>query len=231
MTEPAQIMVIAPHPDDAEMGVAGSVARWTSEGKDVVYVICTNGNKGTIDTSIDPEKLSEIREQEQLAAAEILGVRDVVFLRYPDQGLEDTAAFRKDIVREIRRFQPETVATTDPHRRYLSHRDHRITGIVTLDAVYPYARDLLAYPDLIEEGFQPHKVKKILLWGAEDLNYHSDITDTFETKIAAIFCHKSQFGERSSSEMEHRMKERYRILAEGQDFELAEAFHQVDVWR
>ncbi len=104
--KPAHIMVVTPHPDDAEFGVAGTVARWTREGKDVIYVVCTNGDKGSNDISMEPEGLARTREQEQLAAAKLLGVREVVFMRYPDQGLEDTPEFRKEIVRLIRMYQP-----------------------------------------------------------------------------------------------------------------------------
>jgi LmbE family N-acetylglucosaminyl deacetylase len=227
----ADILVISPHPDDAEFGVAGSVAKWTREGKIVVYVVCTNGDKGTSDRNMKPEKLAEIREEEQLAAANVLRVKDVVFLRYPDQSLEDTPEFRKDLVRLIRMYKPDTVVTTDPYRRYIWHRDHRITSQVTLDAIFPYARDHLAYPDLLEEGLEPHKVKEVLLWGAEETNYCVDITDTFDLKIAALQCHKSQVGDSFTSNMGERMKERYRMMAKDEDYELAEAFHRIEIWR
>jgi len=228
MPEPAQVMVVTPHPDDAEFGVAGTVARWTGEGKDVIYVVCTNGDKGTSDVNMKPDELARIREQEQLAAAKLLGVREVIFLRYPDQALEDTPEFRKKIVRLIRMYRPETVVTAAPYRRYIWHRDHRITSRVTLDAVFPYARDLLAYPDLLEEGLQPHKVKEVLLWGAEDPNYRSNITDTFDVKIAALRCHKSQISDNPSTGLEERMREQYKMMAEGEDYELAEAFHRIE---
>ncbi len=229
MTKQAHVLVIMPHADDAEFGISGTVARWTREGKDVVYVVCTNGDKGTSDTSMKPEKLAKIREEEESAAARVLGVREVVFLRYPDQGLEDTTEFRKEIVRLIRMYKPETVATTDPYRRYIWHRDHRIAGQVTLDAIFPYARDFLAYPDLIEQGFQPHKVKEVLLWGSEEPNYRSNITDTFDAKIASLRCHQSQIGNSLSPEFEERLRERHKTMAEGEDYELAEAFHRVEI--
>jgi LmbE family N-acetylglucosaminyl deacetylase len=229
MTEPSDIMVITPHPDDAEFGVAGTVRRWTSEGKDVIYVVCTNGDKGTVDPNIKPDQLALIREQEQLAAAELLGVREVVFLRHPDQTLEDTPEFRKELVRLIRMYKPETVVTADPYRRYIWHRDHRITGQVTLDAIFPYARDLLSFPDLLEEGLQPHKVKEVLLWAAQEPNYRIDITATFATKLAALRCHKSQIGDNPSAELEERLRNRHKMLAQGEDYELAEAFYRVEV--
>jgi LmbE family N-acetylglucosaminyl deacetylase len=230
-SKPAQVMVVTPHPDDAEFGVAGTVARWTREGKDVIYVVCTNGDKGSSDTSVKPEELASIREQEQLAAARLLGVRKVIFLRHPDQALEDTPEFRKELVRLIRTYQPETVVTATPHRGYIWHRDHRITGQVTLDAVFPYARDSLSYPDLLEEGFQPHKVKEVWLWAAEEPNHRSNVTDTFDIKMAALRCHKSQIGDNPSTEFEERMKQRYKMMAEGEDYELAEAFHRLELWR
>ena len=231
MPEPAQVMVVIPHPDDAEFGVAGTVVHWTREGKDVIYVVCTNGDKGTSDPNMKPEELAKIREQEQMAAGKLLGVREVIFLRHPDQGLEDTPEFRKELVRLIRMYRPDTVVTAAPYRGYIWHRDHRITSRVTLDAIFPYARDFLAYPDLLKEGLQPHKVKEVLLWGSEDPNYRSNITDTFDIKIAALCCHKSQIADNPSSKLKERMRERHKMLAQGEDYELAEAFHRVELQR
>jgi LmbE family N-acetylglucosaminyl deacetylase len=225
----ADSMVIAPHPDDAEFGIAGTVAQWTRAGKVVVYVVCTSGDKGTSDINIKPPELARLREQEQLASARVLGVSDVVFLRHPDQGVEDTPEFRKELVRVIRQYQPELVATVDPYRRYIWHRDHRITGQVALDAIFPYARDHLAYPDLLAEGLKPHKVKEVWHWGTEDPNHKIDITDTFDIKMAALACHKSQVGDNISPEMRERLRERARTMAEGETFELAEAFHRVQI--
>jgi LmbE family N-acetylglucosaminyl deacetylase len=228
-SKPAQVMVITPHPDDAEYGVAGTVARWVSDGKEVVYVVCTNGNKGTSDPEMKPEKLVRIRQEEQTAAAKSLGVREVIFLNHPDQGLEDTPEFRGELVRLIRMHRPETVVTADPYRRYVWHRDHRITGQVTLDAVFPYARDHLSYPDMIKEGLHPHKVREILLWASEEVNYRSDITATFHLKLAALRCHKSQVGHLPPEELEKRLRQRHEAMAEGEEFQLAEAFHRVEI--
>ena len=231
MIKPVHMMVITPHPDDAEFGVAGTVARWTKEGKDVIYVVCTNGDKGTSDPNMKPDELARIREKEQLAAAKLLGVREVIFLRHPDQSLEDTNEFRKEIVRLLRMYKPETVVTADPYRRYIWHRDHRITGQVTLDAIFPYARDFHSYPDLLEEGLQPHKVKEVLLWGAQEPNYRTDITTTFATKVAALRCHKSQIGDNPATGLEERLRERHKALAHDEGYELAEAFYRLELWR
>ena len=227
MTKQAQVMVTIPHPDDAESRMAGTVARWTREGKDIIYVVCTNGDKGTNDPNMKPEVLAVIREKEQLAAAKLLGVKEVVFLRHPDQGLEDTPEFRKEIVRLIRIYRPETVVTVDLYRGYLNHRDHRVTAQVTLDAVFPYASSAYSYPDLLEQGLQPHKVKEIWFCGTEDPNYYIDITDTIDIKLGALRCHKSQVGDRL--ELGERMRQRARTSAEGQDYQLAEAFHREEI--
>ncbi len=236
MVKQAYALVVTPHPDDAEFGVGGTVARWVKEGKDVIYAVCTNGDKGTSDINMRPEVLAKIREQEQLDAAKVLGVREVIFLRHPDQGLEDTYEFRKQIVRLIRMYRPEIAATTDPYLRYKSHRDHRITGQVVLDAVFPYARDFLAYPDLILDGLQPHKVKEVLLWGipffweSQEINYRSDISDTFELKIAALRCHKSQMAHLPSPDLENGLRQYHEAMAQAESFKLAEAFHLVELF-
>ena len=154
-------------------------------------------------------------------------MREVVFLRYPDQGLEDTPEFRKEIVRLIRIYKPDTVVTVDPYRGYLDHRDHRITARVTLDAIFPYASAPHSYHDLLEQGLQPHRVKEILFCGTGDPNYYINVTDTIDIKVAALRCHKSQVGDRP--ELEERMRQRARMTAEGQDYELAEAFHKEEI--
>lgn len=225
----ADVLVVAAHPDDAEFGAAGSVARWTREGRSVVYVVCTDGEKGTSDRTIRPEDLAAKRRKEQAAAGKTLGVRQVVFLGYPDQGLEDTPQFRKEIVRVIRRFRPETVVTSDPYRRYLWHRDHRISGQVVLDAVFPCARDHLSFPELLEAGLEPHKVREILFWAAEQINYKVDITETFDLKVAALQCHESQVGGFPFSDPRSWLTERARAVAQGEPFDLAEGFYRLEL--
>ncbi len=228
----ADILVISPHPDDAEFGAAGTVAKLAKLGKSIVYVICTNGDKGTDNIKMNPEELARTREKEQSKAAKVLGVIEVNFLHYPDQSLEDTPEFRKEIVRYIRIYKPEIVITADPYRRYIWHRDHRITGRVVLDAVFPYARDVWSYPDFMEKGLRPHKVKEVWLWAPEDkdINYRSDITETFNLKVKALKCHKSQIKEPFKSEMEKWLCQRAKDMANGEKFKLAEGFHRVEIW-
>jgi LmbE family N-acetylglucosaminyl deacetylase len=227
MSDDVYLMVISPHPDDCEFGTAGTASRLSREGKKVVYVICTNGDKGSSDRTMTSLKLAGIREKEQRAAADLIGVSEVVFLRFPDQGLEDSHEFRKALVREIRRYRPFVVATSDPYRKYMWHRDHRIAGQVAADAVFPYSRDHLAYPDLLKEGFEPHKVREMWFWGSDEPNLRMDITATFETKLAALACHKSQFD--VNEQMKTRIREMATMSAKGEKFELAEAFHRIEL--
>ena len=224
-------MAIAPHPFDNDMGLGGTVARWAREGKDVIYVICTNGDKASSDPNVKAEELAKAREREQLAAAKILGVKEVIFLRHPDLGLEYTPEFRKELLRLILGYRPEIVVTNDPYYRfrgYFSSLDHRTTGQATLDVVWPYELAPNTYRDLLEQGFQLHKVKEVLMWQTENAKYRVDITETFEIKIAALRCHKSQVDGLPAG-WEERLKERATEAAKGENYALAEAFHRVEV--
>jgi LmbE family N-acetylglucosaminyl deacetylase len=157
-----------------------------------------------------------------------LGVEHVVFLGHDDQGLEDTSEFRKELVKVIRTYRPRVVAAPDPYRKYIWHRDHRIAGQVALDAVYPYARDRLAYPDLIEEGYQPHKVWELLFWGSDEPNYFVDISSTYATKLKALRCHKSQLKQFRKG-WEDWLLNMHKRHTQKHDYELAEAFYRVKV--
>lgn len=230
MKKTADVLVIAPHPDDVEFGAAGTVATMTQQGKQVVYIICTNGDKGTSDRSVKPADLAKLREEEQKAAAAVLGVREVVFLGYSDQGLEDTPEFRRQLVSLIRTYKPKTVITVDPHQHYFWwHRDHRICGQVAMDAVFPYSRDHLAYPDMLDEGLEPHKVDELLLFNTDRPNYNVDITATMDLKLAALMSHKSQVSG-NTSQMAGYLRRWAEDKAKGEEYKMAEAFNRVDMW-
>ena len=202
-----KILVITPHPDDAESGAGGTISKWSRQGGEITLVVCTNGDKGTSDRGITSAKLAEIRKKEQKQAADILGITRIVFLEYPDQGLSDSDEFRKRLVKEIRKNKPDVVLTIDPERKWIRHRDHFYTGRVALDAVFPYARDHLAYPDLLDEGLQPHKVLVVYLWGSDNPDTFVDIDDTFDSKMDALYSHSSQMSQ-SKEEGSIRWKER-----------------------
>jgi LmbE family N-acetylglucosaminyl deacetylase len=224
------VMVIAAHPDDSEFGSGGTIAKWVKEGQRVVYVVCTNGDKGTSDENMTSERLARIREQEQRAAAEVLGVSDVIFLGYPDGGLEDTADFRGKLVRLLRKYRPEVVITHDPRLRYMGHRDHRIAGTVAMDAIFPYCRDHLFYPEHRAEGLLPHKVAEVYFTGAEDPDVFIDISETFDLKAKAISCHVSQVGDHTQ-DLENWMRQmarRFAAMSKRPDLPMAEAFRKIE---
>jgi LmbE family N-acetylglucosaminyl deacetylase len=225
-------MAIAPHPFDNDLGIGGTVARWSRQGKDVVYVICTNGDKATSDPTKRSEELSLSREKEQIESAKVLGIKKVIFLRHPDLSLEYTPEFRKELVRLILEYRPEVVLTNDPYYRfrgYFSSVDHRVSGQAALDAVWPYALAPNTYRDLLDQGLQLHKVKEVLMWQTDNHNHQLDITNTFDTKLAAISCHKSQVGDFAGPELIDFVRQMALSAAKGTDYKYAEAFHRVEV--
>ena len=232
MTNPSNtILVVTPHPDDAEGGAGGTIAKFAKEGKKVVLVVCTNGDKGTSDRTLRPEKLAAIREKEQLDAAEVLGLEEVVFLRFPDQNLEDCREFRMALCRQIRKHRPDLVVTIDPgSNRYIRHRDHYNTGRVTLDAVFPYARDYLSFPELMEEGLEPFNVREVWLFRPQEPDVFVDITETFVTKVDALYCHVSQMGS-PREEREAWLRARSAETGEHIGGGLAEGFKRIVIGR
>jgi LmbE family N-acetylglucosaminyl deacetylase len=223
-------MVIGAHPDDPEFGSGGTIARWVREGQKVICVVCTNGDKGTSDDSMTSERLAVIREQEQREAAKVLGVSEVVFLGYSDGGLEDTPEFREKLVRLLRKYRPDAVITHDPKFRYMGHRDHRIAGTVAMDAIFPYSRDRLFYPEHKAQGLLPHKVKEVYFTGSEDPDIFIDISETFEIKVRAISCHVSQVGERRKDweNWVKQMAQRSASIGKSHGLPLAEAFRKIE---
>ena len=191
---PDKAMVIFAHPDDAEIGSGGVIARWIAAGCEVTYVLCTNGSAGTADRSLTPGELVRKRADEQRAAADFMGVKHVVMLGYPDGGLEDTREFLGDVVRALRQYRPHTVFVHDPYRTHgFQHRDHRKAGITATDAVYPYARDHLHFPEHITtDGLEPHRVRELWYWGMDQPNVIVDVTDSIDPQIAALIRHESQ---------------------------------------
>ncbi len=231
MTEMAKrVMVSIAHPDDAEFGAGGTIAKWAKEGSEVLLVVGTNGDKGSGDPAMTSEKLARIREQEEREAAKALGISEVVFLGYPDGGLDDTREYRGKIVFQIRRFRPDIIITPDPHRLSHNHRDHRMAGLVTMDAVYPYARDHLHFPEQLTNGLQPFKVGEVYLLGAENPDEYIDISETLEQKIAALRCHASQFLDRSR-DISVFVREGAQRTGEKAGLPYAEAFRKVTMRR
>jgi LmbE family N-acetylglucosaminyl deacetylase len=197
--ETKRALVIAAHPDDADFGAAGTACLWSRDGWEFFYLVCTNGAKGSDDPSLTPERLVELRREEQREAARHLGVRDVYFLDNVDGELTPSRGFLGDVVRFVRELRPYAVFTHDPeaviiNNSFVNHADHRATGLTAIDAVYPAARDRLNFPEQIAAGLEPHKVSEVYIWGSERANFEVDISDVIETKIAALLLHRTQFG-------------------------------------
>jgi LmbE family N-acetylglucosaminyl deacetylase len=202
---PASALVIVAHPDDIEFGCAGTVARWVHEGTRVTYALLTNGAAGSSDPAMTRERLAELREAEQRAAAKVLGVEQVEFLGYEDGLLAPSLEVREQVVRLIRRVRPEVVVTTDPTvryfaDRYINHPDHRAAGEVTLDAVIPGSDTRLAYPELLAEGLEPVKLVGVWLMMSMQPNLVVDVGDFLDKKLESLRCHTSQLGDDPSGE-------------------------------
>jgi LmbE family N-acetylglucosaminyl deacetylase len=210
---PRRVMVVAAHPDDAEVGCGATIAKWVREGATAFYLICTNGDKGSDEANVSSEELAAIRDREQRAAAAAIGVSDVVILPRRDGELVYSIELRGDIVRWIRTWKPDAVFTHDPTiiisaNGFINHADHRATGTATVDAIYPFIRSPLQYPDQIADGLEPHIVHDIYLWGAAEPNFWVDVSDTIQCKVDALKCHASQFSdpERTGNFASERLK-------------------------
>lgn len=227
-----RVMGIFAHPDDPEFFCGGTFARWAAEGKHVIFVMATSGDKGSGDLNITSEGLVQLREAEERAAAARLGVKEVVFLRYPDGELQPTLDLRRHLARLIRLKRPDIVVTNDPTARwygtqYINHPDHRAIGDATLDAVFPAARDHLNFGELYrDEGLEPHKVEWVYLCGAKEPNAKMDVTDYFDTRIRALHEHKSQIADMEAMEKRQRENVDAELVGDGPRYsELFRVFH------
>ncbi len=197
---PARFMVIAAHPDDADFGPAATAARWIDAGSLGWLVCCTSGDQGGEDPEADPVALGQLREQEQRAAAAIIGYAGVTFLHQPDGALANDLVLREQLVREIRTFRPDAVLAQDPDVLIypgggINHTDHRAAGVAAVDAVYPAARNPMAFPALARAGLAAHRVRRLYLFWTTQPTAWVDVSATIGRKIAALRAHASQIHE------------------------------------
>jgi len=221
-------LVIVAHPDDAESHAGGTVAKFTRTGTKVAYCIVTNGEKGSADPTMTPGRLTTIRQEEQRQAARVLGVEAVEFLGFPDCEVENTRQTRLAITAAIRRHRPDLLLVQDPTRtRRLgaSHRDHRVVAEIALDCVTSLACAHLAFPELLEQGLEPHAVKEVRLMVSEDPDIVVDITKTIELKIAALACYTSQMPDRAA--LDRNVRERATQVGQRMGYRYAEAFGHI----
>jgi LmbE family N-acetylglucosaminyl deacetylase len=220
----ASALVIFAHPDDAEFMCGGTVAAWALEGTDVHYCVITDGSAGSNEPGVTREEMIPIREREQRAAAEVLGVRSVSFLGFVDGELEVNLETRKAVARVVRRVRPEVIVAPDPSRlwsgsHYVNHWDHKQAGTLALCAVMPDAPSRPQFPELLDEGLEPFEVPNLWL-PAEETDTYVDISKTLETKIEALRRHESQ----GTAESEEWVRERAHKVGEKAGMEAAEGF-------
>jgi LmbE family N-acetylglucosaminyl deacetylase len=202
-------MSIHAHPDDQEFTVAGTLAKWARAGSTVLTVCLTSGSAGSnqhTPSDMTREALAPIREEEQRHACRVLGIAEALFLRYEDGLLEPSLALRRELTRLIRRYRPEAVVCGDPTVRfygqsYMNHPDHRVAADAALDAVFPSAQTRLIFPELLDEGLEPHHVKTVFIHGSERPDTFIDIADVLDLKVAALKEHRSQMGAWDPTEM------------------------------
>jgi LmbE family N-acetylglucosaminyl deacetylase len=191
-----RVLVVVAHPDDIDFGVAGSVAVWTDAGIEVQYCLVTSGDAGGHDESVSRTEMVEIRQAEQTAAAKVVGVTDLHWLGFADGRVEPNLDLRCAISRVIREVRPQRVVAMSPERNYdriyASHPDHLATGEATMAAVYPDSRNPFAFPELLENGYEPWTVDEVLFVTHGDPNRFTDITDVFDRKLEALKSHASQ---------------------------------------
>jgi LmbE family N-acetylglucosaminyl deacetylase len=200
-------LVVVAHPDDAEFMVAGTVAVWVADGWEVHYVICTDASGGGPDDAEDvsPQArraMSEVRKREQRAACDVLGVKELLFLDYPDGQLQPSMTLRRDLVRVLRTSRPTRVICQSPDRAWTtgysisgSHPDHLAAGVATIAALYPASQNGWDFPELLKEGLKPHKVREVYFSGAPTSNFAVDISAVIDKKVAALRAHTSQLAD------------------------------------
>lgn len=228
---PEKVLVIAAHADDIEFGMAGTVARWTETGTQVTYCIVTDNSSGSNDPHMLRTELSRIREEEQIAAANVLGVAEVRFLNYPDGVLQPTLELRRDLTRVIRQVRPQVVVTLDPslmftpNNDYINHPDHRAAAEAAIYAVFPSSETRPIFPELLDEGLEPHRVQKVYLNLSMQPTLYVDVSSTWQRKVEALLCYKSQVGE----DVADMIREWDTRQGEAAGVELAESFRVITI--
>jgi LmbE family N-acetylglucosaminyl deacetylase len=195
-----RVLVIMAHPDDPDFSCAGMATQMARQGIEVTYMILTNGDKGNHNPEITRNQLIALRKIEQRKAADICGVKHVLFMGEEDGFLQPNRQLRERVTREIRRLRPEVIVTSNPDRylvgdSYINHPDHRNAGLVALEAIFPAADNPMFFPQMMDEGYLPHKISHLYIFGHPEPNVKLDISAEVETKMQAILCHKTQIAD------------------------------------
>jgi LmbE family N-acetylglucosaminyl deacetylase len=225
-SELQSVLVVGAHPDDPEFGCAATIAKWARQGRQIDYVLLTSGDKGSHDPAQRPGQVAAIRENEQRAAAQELGVRSVKFLHYPDGMLENTMELRRHLCGLIRKLKPDILLTIDPWRRYQMHPDHRAAGQVALDAVWA-AREWYLFPEQLVDG-EPWRVKEVYLFWTDSADYWEDISESLDRRILALKHHDSQVNGRID-DIAERIRKGTHEIGEPHGYQHAEAFKRLQL--
>ncbi|MCP2262056.1 N-acetylglucosaminyl deacetylase, LmbE family [Streptoalloteichus tenebrarius] len=186
-------LVVVAHPDDMEYGGAAAVARWTAQGKKVVYLLASRGEAG-ID-GMAPDECAEVRVREQVASAAEVGVDVVEFLDHPDGMIEYGLPLRRDVARAIRRHRPEVVLVVNHRETYggtfLNMADHRAVGQAGIDAVRD-AANRWVFRELADEGLEPWDgVRHLAVIASPDATHAVDVTESFEAGVRSLLHHRA----------------------------------------
>ena len=224
---PKRAMAIYAHPDDVDFGCSGTLAAWIERGTHVTYCVITSGQKGTWDPKMTPKQMAQMREREQRAAGEAIGVKGFVFLGLEDGELEVSMKLREEVCRVIREHRPDVVFTNDPWGHYQIHPDHRVAGWSGLDGVIA-ARDHLFFPHHLRDGkLKKHRVSRVLLFGSREPNIWFDISGTLDKKIKALQSHQSQVGRHEN--FPERVRAMTKNAGAAWDIPAAEAFRYLEL--
>lgn len=217
-----RVLLIAAHPDDPEFGCGATMAKWAAAGKEITYILLTSGDKGSHDPSLRPGQLATQREEEQRAAAKATGVKDVIFLRYPDGMVENTMELRRQLVHLFRRYKPHIVVAIDPWKHYQLHPDHRAAGQAALDAVWA-GREWHIFGEQLHGDEEPWRASEVYLFWTDNVDYYEDVTDHIGTRVTALTHHASQVGT-DHEKLDKRIRERAAKVGEEAGCTYAEGF-------
>ena len=226
-------LVVFAHPDDAEFLCGGTVAGWASDGTEIHYVCATDGSAGWNGPDLSRQEVARTREVEMREAADVLGVRSVTFLGFVDGTLEPSLDLRRAVTREVRRVRPDVILTFEPSlwsgRRYVNHPDHRAIGEAVLAVVACDAPTRPQFPELLEEGLEPHKVTRLWLPTFDGADTYVDISDTIDLKIEALHRHKSQMENMGMDDVDQRIREWAADVGKKHEVKYAEAFRTFEL--
>ncbi|MDP9223222.1 MAG: PIG-L family deacetylase, partial [Actinomycetota bacterium] len=228
MTTSFRALAVTAHPDDMEFGSAGTLAVWADAGAEVTLCIVTDGSTGTQDRELMGPRLALVRREESRRAADVVGIKDLVWLDRRDGYVEYTLDLRRDIARVFRRYRPHRFMVLDPSPtiddRFINHPDHRAVGQASLDVTVTAGTTPGHFPELLEEGLAPWRgLRELWIAGPGPKPRIVDISATIDRKIQALMCHYSQVGS-NAEDIEGFVRRFTAEAGKGHGYAYAESF-------